>query len=150
MVEYHILADLVVIFHAAYVAFVVLGLVAILAGIAMRWNWVRGFTFRAAHLAAIALVCIEALIGAMCPLTTLEDSLRIKGGEAPYPGDFIGYWAHDLIFYNAPSWVFTTCYLIFGALVVLVFVMAPPYLPRRIRRASGKSLPADSSLRPDR
>jgi hypothetical protein len=132
MVEYHLLADLVVIFHAAYVGFVVFGLVAILAGFAIGWEWVRNLTFRATHLAAIALVCVEALTGAMCPLTTLEDYLRQKGGETPYPGDFIGYWAHNLIFYDAPFWVFTVIYLIFGGLVVLVFILAPP----RFRRAS--------------
>ncbi len=131
MVEYHMLADLVVVFHAAYVSFVVVGFAAILIGIAMRREWVRSFSFRAAHLAAIAMVCIEAITGTMCPLTVLEDSLRARGGEAGYRGDFIGYWAHELIFYNAPSWLFTTIYLVFGAMVALTFVAAPPRLPWR-------------------
>lgn len=131
MVAYHLLADLIVIIHAAYVAFVLLGFAAILAGTAMHWRWVRSFSFRIAHLAAIALVCVEALTGAMCPLTTLEDALRARGGQAPYPGDFIGYWAHELIFYDAPAWVFTAGYLIFGGLVALIFVVAPPRLPWR-------------------
>lgn len=131
MVQYRILADAVAIFHAAYVGFVVLGFAAIVAGIAMRREWVRSFTFRAAHLAAIALVCVEVATGTMCPLTVLEDSLRARGGEAGYPGDFIGYWAHELIFYNAPPWVFTAIYLIFGALVALTFVIAPPRRPHR-------------------
>jgi hypothetical protein len=127
-----VLADLVVVFHAGYVIFVVLGFAAIVIGIVMRREWVRNFTFRAAHLAAIALVCVEALTGTMCPLTTLEDALRARAGEAGYPGDFIGYWAHALIFYNAPPWVFTTIYLTFGALVALTFVIAPPRIrPRR-------------------
>ena len=131
MVGYRMLADAVVIFHAAYVGFVVLGFVAIVAGIAMRREWVRSFAFRATHLAAIALVCVEALTGTMCPLTVLEDSLRARGGEAGYPGDFIGYWAHELIFYNAPSWIFAAIYLIFGAAVALTFVIAPPRRPHR-------------------
>ncbi len=138
MVEYRILADAVVIFHAAYVSFVVLGFAAIVAGITLRREWVRSFAFRAAHLAAIALVCVEAATGTMCPLTTLEDSLRARAGEAGYPGDFIAYWAHELIFYNAPSWVFTSIYLIFGALVAMAFVIAPPRLPwRRDRSRAG-------------
>ena len=131
MVGYHVLADLVVVFHAGYVSFVVVGFAAILIGIAMRREWVRNFSFRAAHLAAIAMVCVEAITGAACPLTVLEDWLRARAGEAGYPGDFIGYWAHELIFYNAPPWVFTTVYLIFGATVALTFVAAPPRLPWR-------------------
>jgi Protein of Unknown function (DUF2784) len=131
MVLYHVLADIVVVFHAGYVAFVIFGFAAILIGSTLGWRWVRNFYFRAAHLAAIGLVCVEAVVGMMCPLTTLEDWLRIRGGDTPYPGDFIGYWAHRLIFYQAPMWVFTTAYLIFGALVVAVFILAPPQLPYR-------------------
>jgi hypothetical protein len=131
MVEYRLLADLVVIFHAAYVAFVGIGFVAIVGGIVMRARWVRNFAFRAAHLGAIALVCVEAATGTMCPLTTLEDYLRMRAGDAGYRGDFIGYWAHDLIFYNAPPRIFTIFYVIFGAMVALTFVVAPPRFPRR-------------------
>jgi len=131
MVVYHLLADLIVVFHAAYIAFVIVGFAAILAGAAMGWDWVRNLPFRLAHLAAILLVCVEAIVGMMCPLTTLEDSIRLKGGDTPYPGDFIGYWAHRLIFYDAPPWVFTMLYLAFGAAVLVVFIVAPPRLRRR-------------------
>jgi hypothetical protein len=126
---YRMLADAVVIVHAAYVAFVVLGLVAILAGAALRWNWTRNFKFRIVHLAAIALVCVESLTGAMCPLTTLEDSLRARSGGAEYPGEFLGYWAHRLIFYDFPPATFTPFYLAFAALVALTFVLLPPRRP---------------------
>src|ERR1700686_1917037 len=103
--EYTILADAVVVIHAAYVAFVVFGLAAILIGAAMQWRWTRSFAFRIAHLAAIALVCVESIVGVMCPLTSLEDSIRARGGATPYPGDFFAYWAHRMIFYNFPPWI---------------------------------------------
>jgi hypothetical protein len=32
------------------------------------------------------------------------NTLRLRGGETGYASDFIGDW---LIFYDAPSWVFT-------------------------------------------
>lgn len=130
-IEYTILADAIVIVHAAYVAFVVGGLVAILLGAAMRWRWTRSFAFRAAHLTAIALVCIESLVGVMCPLTSLEDWMRERGGAARYPGDFVAYWAHRLIFYNFPPRVFTTAYITFAALVLITFVLLPPRWPTR-------------------
>ena len=57
------LADLIVVFHAAYVSFVVFGLVAILIGAVLRWRWVRNFWFRVIHLTAIGIVVAEALFG---------------------------------------------------------------------------------------
>ena len=125
-IEYTMLADAIVIVHAAYVAFVVDGLIAILIGGAMGWRWTRSLAFRVAHLAAIALVCIESIVGVMCPLTSLEDWMRERGGAATYPGDFVGYWAHRLIFYNLPPWIFTTAYIAFAALVVITFFLLPP------------------------
>ncbi len=130
MVRWRVLADAVVIVHAAYVVFVVFGLAAILIGVVLEWEWVRGFCFRLSHLVAIALVCFEAILGVTCPLTTLEDSLRARAGQARYPGDFIGYWAHRLIFYNAPPWIFTALYAAFTILVAAIFWFAPPKWPR--------------------
>ena len=128
---YTILADTVVIIHAAYVAFVVFGLAAILLGAAMRWRWTRSFAFRITHLAAIALVCLESIVGVMCPLTSLEDSIRARGGAAPYPDDFVAHYVHRVIFYNFPSWIFTTAYISFAILVAITFIAIPPRRPSR-------------------
>lgn len=118
-------ADLVTLIHAAYVAFVVFGFVAILIGWAAGWDWVRNRYFRMVHVAMILLVCCEALVGKTCPLTIWENMLRVKGGESGYSRDFVGYWLDSLIFYQAPSWVFTTAYLTFGAVVILTFWLVP-------------------------
>jgi hypothetical protein len=50
---YILLADLVAVVHAAFVAFVVIGFALIIAGRVMRREWSRAFWFRAAHLVAI-------------------------------------------------------------------------------------------------
>ena len=92
------LADLIVVFHAAYVSFVVLGLVAILVGIAFRWKWVRNPWFRWIHITMIGIVVAEALAGIPCPLTVWERQLREGAGQVAYAGDFIGYWTHRLLF----------------------------------------------------
>ena len=44
---YIALADAVVVAHVSYVAFVILGELAILAGILLRLGWIRNRTFRA-------------------------------------------------------------------------------------------------------
>ena len=133
--RYTILADAVVIIHAAYVAFVVFGLAAILIGAAMRWRWTRSLAFRITHLAAIALVCLESIVGVMCPLTSLEDSIRARSGAAQYQGDFVAYWAHRMIFYNFPPWIFTTAYISFAILVAITFIAIPPRWPSRTRHS---------------
>ena len=96
------LADAVLALHAAFVAFVVLGLVAILVGGALRWGWVRDPRFRALHLAAIGLVVAESWMGMTCPLTALEDSLREAAGEATYSGAFVAHWLGRLPYWQAP------------------------------------------------
>ena len=129
--NYSILADAIVIVHAAYVAFVIGGLIAILIGAAMRWRWTRSLAFRITHLAAIALVCLESIVGVMCPLTSLENSMRQRAGATRYPDDFVAYWAHRMIFYNFPPWIFTTAYISFAILVAITFFAIPPRWPSR-------------------
>ena len=129
MTGYRFLADLIVLLHAAWVGVVVLGMLAILVGIAAGWPWVRNFYFRVIHLLMIAFVAAQALMSLPCPLTVWENQLRARAGQASYPGSFIGYWAHELIFFEAPEWVFTTAYCLFALLVVATFVLAPPRRP---------------------
>jgi polyferredoxin len=121
-----IAADAVVVVHFSYVAFVIFGQLAIVAGMLLGWRWIRNLPFRLVHLAAILFVVLEAWCGVTCPLTTWENQLRARAGEATYQGDCIANWVHKALFYNAPPSVFTWCYSIFAALVVLTFALAPP------------------------
>ena len=119
-------ADGLLIIHALFIAFVVFGLVFIIAGVVRGWRWVRNPWFRFIHLGAIGIVVMQAWLNIICPLTIWENNLREKAGEATYAGSFIQYWLHKLIFYQAEAWVFTLCYTVFGALVVLAWYLAPP------------------------
>lgn len=119
-------ADAVLVVHALFVAFVVIGQVLILAGLLRHWDWVRGLRFRVAHLAAIVIVVAQAWIGVLCPLTLLENALRRRAGELPYAESFIGYWLHRVIFYEAEPWVFTVVYTAFGGLVALTWLWGRP------------------------
>lgn len=128
---YRILADVVVTIHASYIAYVVIGLLVILVGLAFRKAWARNFWFRISHLACIGIVVLQAWFGVVCPLTTLEKKLRVLGGQPGYSGTFIGHWMRRLIFFRAEPWVFVLCYTIFGTVVLLTFVLARPRLPGR-------------------
>jgi|SRR5215475_7779315 len=128
-------ADLVVLIHAAYVAFVIVGMAMILVGAARGWRWVRNFWFRTAHLASIVFVFAEAVVGISCPLTVMENMLRVQGGEGAYPGDFVPYWTHRLIFYDWPAGVFFALYSGFAIAVAAAFVAIPPVFPWYARKA---------------
>src|SRR6266496_5981198 len=79
---YRLLADIVVVVHGLFVAFVILG-----AFLALRWRWLVWL-----HIpAAIWGVLIE-YAGWICPLTPLENSLRARAGDAAYSGDFIQHY----------------------------------------------------------
>lgn len=133
-----LLADFVVVFHLGYVAFVVLGLVLILAGSLFKWSWVRNSWFRLIHLCMIGVVVVESLLSITCPLTTLESYLRSKSGQTSQSGSFMGRLAHDLLFFDLTPNFFTIAYCLFGAIVLATFLLAPPNFmkSRFVRRPS--------------
>ena len=122
---YQFLADAVLALHVGVVLFVVGGLFAILAGNRWHWPWVNRLWFRLAHLAAIAIVVVQAWLGRLCPLTTLESWLRVQAGAAAYGQSFIEHWLQKILYYEAPPWVFTVAYTAFGALVLLAWWRYP-------------------------
>lgn len=123
---YQLLADAVLAIHFAIVLFVIGGLVAIVGGNVYGWRFVNGWLFRAAHLGAIAVVVAQAWLGVVCPLTTLESWLREQAGQAAYETSFIEHWLTRLLFYQAPAWVFTAAYTLFGLAVAAAWWRFPP------------------------
>jgi len=123
---YILAANAILVSHALFVAFVVLGLASIYIGKWLSWAWVRNFRFRLLHLAAITIVVLESWVGIICPLTTWEMQLRALAGGAVYEGSFVRHWLHLILYYEAPGWVFIAGYTIFGVLVVASWFGVPP------------------------
>jgi hypothetical protein len=123
------LADAVAALHVAYVGFVVIGQLLILLGLVCRWQWVRNFWFRLAHLVAIAIVAIEAAFNYTCPLTTLEGTLREWAGEQASTESFVARLMHSFIVHYWPQWVFNVIHISFAFLVLLTFLLARPRWP---------------------
>jgi polyferredoxin len=117
-----LVADVLLVVHFAIAAFIVGGLLLVWLGAALGWRWVKNPWFRYLHLAAIVFVAGEALIGMACPLTVWEDALR--GGVRPE--SFVGRWVRQLLFYQAPEWVFTVAYAAWAAASALTLVLVPP------------------------
>jgi hypothetical protein len=81
-------ADLIVVLHFAFVAFVVAG-----GLLALRWPRIAWL-----HLPAAAWGAAVELFGWICPLTPLEDALRAAAGAERYAGDFIGRYLLQLLY----------------------------------------------------
>ncbi|MES9961562.1 MAG: DUF2784 domain-containing protein [Sedimenticola sp.] len=81
-------ADLVLLIHFGFILFVVLGGLLVLRWPKLAWLHVP---------CVIWGVTIDAM-GWICPLTPLENSLRIAGGEQGYEGGFIEHYLLPLIY----------------------------------------------------
>jgi len=116
------IADAILVVHFGIVLFIVGGLIAVWIGVALGWQWIRNRWFRYAHLAAIAYVAGEALLGFACPLTVWEAVAR---GDAPAES-FLGRWVRALLFYRAPEWVFTVAYVAWALATLATLRLVPP------------------------
>jgi hypothetical protein len=137
---YQFLADAVLLLHTLIASFIVGGLILVVAGNLRGWAWVNALSFRLAHLAAIAVVVAESWFGIACPLTVLEMWLRQQAHAEVYAGSFIEHWFQQLLYYQAPPWVFGLAYSVFGALVVASWIWFPP-APFRSRAHQAREAP---------
>jgi hypothetical protein len=130
---YRLLADALLVVHAAFVAFAVLGGFAVL-----RWPRVAWL-----HLPAAAWGAFIEFSGWICPLTPLENALRLKGGEAGYSGGFIEHYLVPALY---PAGLTRPTQLALGTGVLVLNVTAYWLLYRRQHRpAHPLESPLDAS-----
>ena len=85
---FRLAADAVILIHLAFILFALLG-----AAIAARWHWIP-----IVHLPVAAWVFFVELTGRICPLTYLENYLRIKAGLSGYTESFIEHYLLAIIY----------------------------------------------------
>ena len=102
---YKLLADLVLILHLFFIVFVLLG--------GLLFLWRRFIVWL--HIPAVIWAVVLELLGLICPLTPLENSLRKAGGDAGYSGGFIEHYLIPLIY---PSSLTRELQIILGAIAI--------------------------------
>lgn len=85
---YRLAADAVVALHLGFIVFAVAGGLLVL----------RDRRVALLHLPAVAWVVWLELTGAYCPLTPLENALRLRAGERGYSGGFIEHYLTPIIY----------------------------------------------------
>jgi hypothetical protein len=116
--HYRLLADLVLIVHAAFVAFVVLGGLT-----ALRWPravWV--------HLPVALWGAGIEFVGGICPLTPLEVHWRELAGDQGFAGGFVEHYIVALLY---PDGLTRTIQVALGLFVVVVNAAIYAYVWRR-------------------
>ena len=122
---YRVLADLTVLLHFAFLVFVVAGALA-----ARRYR-----PLLVAHLGAVAWGTYVEASGRLCPLTSLENHLRQRAGEAGYSGGFIEHYLLPIVY---PEGLTRNGQI---ALAVLVVALNTVLYARILRRRHGRAAP---------
>ncbi len=118
---YRLGADLVLLLHLAFVVFVMAG-----GLLALKWPSIVW-----AHLPAAAWGALVEFTGWVCPLTPLENTLRVRAGASAYDSDFIGHYVMPFLY---PAQLTRSIQLILGLSVLGVNVAIYGCLWRRRKR----------------
>jgi hypothetical protein len=100
------LADLVLLAHLAYLAFLPIG------GF-LAWRWPKVLPF---HVAAVVVGLISVTVGFDCPLTSWEQSFRRRGGQRAYTDGFVDHYLNGHVYPHGYAWlvqlVFAICIVV--------------------------------------
>src|SRR5690242_14233538 len=120
MTAYRWLADLVVVVHALFVVFALLGGLLVL-----RRPWVAWL-----HLPAAAWAVLIEYAGWICPLTPLENALRTRAGGATYSDGFISHYLLRALY---PAGLTRETQWVLGGIALAVNVVVYAIVLRRRR-----------------
>jgi hypothetical protein len=115
---YSLFADAVIVFHFLFIVFVVTG------GLLVMHR--PGLAFL--HLPAAFWGAFIEFSGGICPLTPLENHLRLLGGGSPYSGDFIVQYLIPIIY---PAHLTVSIQYILGGVVIAANLMVYIFIIRK-------------------
>ena len=118
---YSLFADLVVLIHLAFVLFAVLGALLVIWWRKVLWL----------HLPAAGWAAWIEFSGKICPLTPLENWLRMRGGGSGYAGDFVGHYLMPILY---PDVLTRRMQIGLGLIVVVINVTIYAIVLSRSRR----------------
>jgi len=100
-------ADGVLLLHLSFILFALFG-----GALAARWRWMP-----LVHLPVASWAFFVEITGRICPLTYLENDLRLRAGQSGYTESFIEHYLLDVIY---PSGLTREVQIVLAATVVVV------------------------------
>ena len=117
---FRLAADGVLLAHLAFILFALFG-----GALAARWRWMP-----LVHLPTAAWAAFVELTGRICPLTQIENDLRIRAGQSGYTQSFVEHYLLDLIY---PLGLTRELQFALAATVVVVNIAIYAWLAWRLR-----------------
>ena len=109
---YRMLADLVVVTHVAFIAFVAVGSLLVSKWPRLLWP----------HLAVVVWAVAIVTVGFTCPLTPLEKHFREQAGHSSYDGGFVDHYLDGVIYpgrFTAVARLLVAVLIVIGYAVLL-------------------------------
>ena len=117
---YRFLADLVFVFHFAFVLFAIFGGLLVL-----RRRWLMWL-----HLPALIWSAAVEFFQLLCPLTSLENTFKRLGGERGYEGGFIEHYVSMILYADITPEIQMMLGVVLVAFNLLVYSYAFRRAPR--------------------
>lgn len=128
---YHLLADFVLVLHLAFVTFSAFGGLLVLRSPKILWL----------HVPALLWGVMVQWADLICPLTPLENDLRLRAGEAVFAGGFIERYVTGILY---PEHLPLELRYVLGFVLIIVNVAVYAYVAvSRARAASRRSKPTE-------
>lgn len=121
MMGYRVLADFVVVVHAAFVLFAVFGGFLVLRRRRLAWM----------HVPAVLWAALVETAGWTCPLTPLENLLRHRAGEKTYPSGFIEHYLMPVLY---PEALTREVQIILGLMVLFINILVYAWIGCRLKK----------------
>jgi hypothetical protein len=122
-------ADVVVLLHLTFIAFVVVGGLLVL-----RWRWVAFV-----HVPVAVYGVVIELVGFTCPLTPLEKALRRRAGSSGYEEGFVEHYVLPVVY---PGELTPGVKAALALLIVVTNLVVYGYVVRSRRRTRRRKCPA--------
>ena len=107
---YQIAADFIVFLHFTFIVFVVAGGLLV-----FKWRWLMEF-----HIVAAIWGALTVMMGWICPLTPVENMLRLAGGGSTYSDSFIERYLMPVIY---PSGLSRDMFIAMGVAVIVINII---------------------------
>ena len=124
---YKIFADAIIVVHFLYILFMLLGFLLTGYALFFRQKFFDWWLFRLLHLLGIFYVVSLSILGRYCPLTILENELRLRyEAYSVYSGSFIVHYLEKLVYPDVNPLVIQIPTVFLAIFTIVVFIVRPP------------------------